>query len=460
MTNSFIIAFCVLIMIAYIFDLTTSKTKIPSVLLLLILGWGLQQFTGLFKINIPNLSGLLPILGTIGLIVIVLESSLELEFNKSKLPLIQKSVIVALIPMVILGFTLACCFYYYQLYYGPGNVEPDFRKALIGAIPLAVISSSIAIPSAINLSKKNKEFIVYETSLSDILGVLFFDFIFRNVTIDFHSFWIFLLQLVLIAVVSFVATIGLSYLLARINHQIKFIPIIILVILIYTASKIYHLPALIFIMLFGMFIGNINEFKGISFIERFKFNKLEKEIKKFQEILIEGTFLIRAMFFLLFGFLIKTEELLNPKTFYWAAGIVGLIFIIRLVQLKISKLPLMPLVFFAPRGLITILLFLYIVPADRIDLVNESLIIQVIILSVIVMMIGMIFNKRKDEITNKKKVLHSSEFEFSNVISGLKKETYQSVDEFDVNSELNTVEDSLSDEDDSSSLEGRKEKNE
>ena len=206
-------------------------------------------------------------------------------------------------------------------------------------------------------------------------------------------------------------------------------------------------------------IGNINEFKSISFIERFKFNKLEKEIQKFQEILIEGTFLIRAMFFLLFGFLIKTDELLNPKTFYWAAGIVGLIFIIRLIQLKISRLPLMPLVFFAPRGLITILLFLYIVPADRIDLVNESLIIQVIILSVIVMMIGMIFNKKKDEITNKKKVLHSSEFEFSNLTSGLKKETYQSVDEFDVNSQLKTVEDGLSDVDDSTTLDGGKDKN-
>src|SRR5690554_8015530 len=89
MTNTFIIAFCVLIIIAYIFDLTTSKTKIPSVILLLISGWGLQQFTDIFNINVPNLSGLLPILGTIGLIVIVLEGSLELEFNKSKLPVLR-----------------------------------------------------------------------------------------------------------------------------------------------------------------------------------------------------------------------------------------------------------------------------------------------------------------------------------------------------------------------------------
>src|SRR5690554_987625 len=162
MTNTFIIAFCVLIIIAYIFDLTTSKTKIPSVILLLISGWGLQQFTDIFNINVPNLSGLLPILGTIGLIVIVLEGSLELEFNKSKLPVLKKSVIVALIPMMTLGFVLAGAFYYYQLHYGPGDVDPDFRKALIGAIPLTVISSAIAIPSAINLGKKNKEFVTID----------------------------------------------------------------------------------------------------------------------------------------------------------------------------------------------------------------------------------------------------------------------------------------------------------
>src|SRR5690554_2203230 len=228
---------------------------------------------------------------------------------------------------------LAGAFYYYELYYGSGEIDPDFRKALIGAIPLTVISSAIAIPSAVNLGKKNKEFVTYESSLSDILGVLFFDFMFRNATIDFHSFWVFLLQLLLIAVVSFIATIGLSYLLAQIKHQIKFVPIIILVILIYTISKIYHLPGLIFIMLFGMFLGNLEEIKRIKFMQRFKLRKLENEVQKFYEILAEGTFLVRVMFFLLFGFLIDTQELLDLQTFYWALGISGLIFLIRFIQL-------------------------------------------------------------------------------------------------------------------------------
>jgi Kef-type K+ transport system membrane component KefB len=387
MTITFIITICGLLLLAYVFDLTAAKTKIPSVILLLVLGWGMKQLTLVFSIEIPDLSALLPVLGTIGLIVIVLEGSLDLELNKSKLPLVKKSIIVAIIPMILLGFLLAFIFYYFGEY--------DFKKSLTSAIPLTVISSAIAIPSVSYLTKKNKEFVIYESSLSDILGVLFFNFVALNVTIDFESAGVFVFQIVIITVVSFIATIGLSYLLGRIDHQIKFAPIIILVILIYAVSKVYHLPALIFILLFGLFIGNLDEIKDHKFIKRFKPRRLDGEVKKFKEILIEATFLIRALFFLLFGFLIDTQELLDLETFYWSSGIVGAIFLIRWVQLKLSRLPAMPLLFIAPRGLITILIFLEIAPADRIEIVTKPLVIQVIVLTGLVLMFGLIFNKNK-----------------------------------------------------------------
>jgi hypothetical protein len=99
--------------------------------------------------------------------------------------------------------------------------------------------------------------------------------------------------------------------------------------------------------------------------------------------------LIRALFFLLFGFLIETNEVLNPDTFIWALAIVFFIFTFRIIQLKLSKLPLKPLLFVAPRGLITILLFLSIEPTNTISLVNKSLIIQVIILTALLMMFGL-----------------------------------------------------------------------
>ena len=171
----------------------------------------------------------------------------------------------------------------------------------------------------------------------------------------------------------------------------------LLAILIYNISKIYHLPALIFILLFGLFLGNLDAFKSTPWIQRLRPLELNKEVHKFKEITIEGTFLIRALFFLLFGFLMETSDILNLNTFIWALGIVAGIFAIRAAQLKLSKLPLQPLLFIAPRGLITILLFLSIMPQNRILLVDKSLVVQVIILTVLVMMVGMIINKKSED---------------------------------------------------------------
>jgi Kef-type K+ transport system membrane component KefB len=60
-----------LLLVAYLFDLTASRTQIPSVILLLVLGWFVRETTLLLDIEIPDLTSTLPILGTIGLILII-----------------------------------------------------------------------------------------------------------------------------------------------------------------------------------------------------------------------------------------------------------------------------------------------------------------------------------------------------------------------------------------------------
>jgi len=98
MTTTVIITICILLLLAYVFDFTSSKTKIPSVILLLALGWSVKKAVSFFKFSIPNLSPILPILGTIGLVLIVLDGSLELEFNKSLI--IQVIILTALVMMI------------------------------------------------------------------------------------------------------------------------------------------------------------------------------------------------------------------------------------------------------------------------------------------------------------------------------------------------------------------------
>ena len=167
MTTTIIITFSVLLLIAYVFDLTSSKTKIPSVILLLILGWSVRQLTLWFNITLPNFSSFLPLLGTIGLILIVLEGSLELELNKSKFGLIRESFLGAFFPIIALAFLLGLAFNYFGSF--------GIKDSLTNAIPFCVISSAIAIPSVRYLSSYNKEFVIYESSLSDIIGVLIFN---------------------------------------------------------------------------------------------------------------------------------------------------------------------------------------------------------------------------------------------------------------------------------------------
>jgi len=382
-----IITLCVLILLAYIFDITSKFTGIPSVILLIALGFVSKLILTSSQIVLPDFNQLLPILGSIGLILIVLEGSLELELNKENNGSILKAFLMALLPMLILAFTIAGIVYYLS--------GDSFLNALINSVPLAIISSAIAIPSVKHLGKFNHNFVVFESSFSDILGVTIFNFITINSVIDGLAFLNFGWQIVLMLVLSFIATIALGMLLNRINHHVKYVPIIVLVILIYELSKMVHLPALIFVLIFGLVLGNISLLSKYDKTNRLNFDKIIKEVHKLSEILAESAFIIRASFFILFGFLIDVSDITNMEALQLSGMIFSLIILLRIIFLSILKLPILPLLFIAPRGLITILLFLSIPAKNFLPIINNAVIIQVILLTAIWMMLGLMYNKRK-----------------------------------------------------------------
>lgn len=386
MTTGIIITLCSLILISYVFDLTSAKTRIPSVILLLLIGWLMRQLSVQFGINVPDLREALPVIGTIGLILIVLEGSMDLELDRSKKRVVLNSLLLALLPMLILGTGLALIIQQVS--------EVSFRTALVNVIPISVISSAIAIPSAQSLCKANRELVTYESSLSDIFGVIFFNFVALNETFGWLTFGSFFLQIIITLVISFAGIIGLSVLLHSITHHVKFVPVIMLVILLYAISKVLHLPGLIFILLFGIFLANLNQLHKVKWVKVFHIESLKKEFVRFKEIVGEASFLIRTLFFLLFGFMIETEELLNTQSLPWALAITAGIFAIRFAFLKMLKIKEFSFLFIAPRGLITILLFLSVAQSDRIDIISTSLVIQIVIITALIMMFGLMRTKR------------------------------------------------------------------
>ncbi len=380
-----IVLLCLVFLLSYFFDITSKFTKVPSVILLMALGFCISLASKYFDVPTIDLSGVLPILGTFGLILIVLDESFDLELGRERIPIIKKSLIVAVFPMLTLCGLLALAFFYFR--------EVNWQVAVVNAIPLSIISSAIAIPSVHHLRRNLKEFVVYESSISDIIGVVIFNFFALNVVFDVSTFAIFFGEIILMLFISFIASVLLSMLLYKIDHHIKFAPIIVLIILIYEISKIYHLPALVFILIFGILLGNLDLIRNERMNKLIHPEVLDNEVKNFRQVVTEGTFLIRTLFFVVFGYLINVSELLNLETLGWSLIVVAGIFLVRAIQLKAIGLSLLPLLFVAPRGLITILLFLSIPASLQMSLVNKSMIIQVIIITVLIMMVGMFFYK-------------------------------------------------------------------
>ena len=233
----------------------------------------------------------------------------------------------------------------------------------------------------------------YESSISDIAGVVLFNLFATSDAITTAMIPALIIQVVAMCLVSFVATGLLSILLSKLEHPVKFTPIIALVILIYILAKLLNLPSLIFILIFGLFIGNLILFR--KWTTYFRPEVLERESHKFGDVLKEATFLIKSFFFVLFGYLLNFDEVANPDTLLMAIGILALIYTIRAIHLAIFKIPILPLLLFAPRGLITILLFL-MVPV-QIPGFDRSLVTQLIVLSTLIMTIGTVYGGRRSQ---------------------------------------------------------------
>ena len=385
MTAQLLILISGILLLAYLLDLSAKFTRIPTVIWLLSMGWGLQKFTHFAQIKVPSLNGILPVFGTIGLILIVLEGALDLKLSKRAIPLISSAFLMALLPFVAFTWLFAWALVEVE--------QTTWRIAVLNALPFAIISSAIAIPSVKNFKVRIRAFITYESSISDIIGVLVFNFVLINKVYDFPSVLGFFGDILIVFILSIILSIVLSFLLSRMSHHVKYGPILLLILLLYGFSKLWHLPGLIFILIFGIALSNLHLFREWLIARFFQPEKIPQEIKQFSDMVAEATFLIRSLFFVLFGFMIQTEDLLNLNTLPWSVGLVGLLFSLRFLFLWLTKQNLSPYLFVAPRGLITILLYLSIPVTLQLKIVNQALIIQVILWSIIVMMLGLIFHK-------------------------------------------------------------------
>jgi len=391
-TLSILIVLPLLIVFSYIFDLIARKTKFPSVILLMFTGILIRIGTTVYGINeFGFLDNLIPVLGTIGLILIVLEGALELDITAEKFPVIIKGFLAAGIILILNIVAISLAFEHLL-----GMSAP---AAVIYATPLSIISSAVAIPSSAGLREQEKEFVVYESTFSDILGIMVFNYAIRQfetnqALVSAESLIALGLQILGVIVISLLITFCLFYLLQKIEHHVKFFLILALLILVYAFGKFFHLPALVTIFIFGLFLSNVKALLPDFMKQRLDIEATEKGLHEFHILTAESTFLVKTFFFLFFGFSIDVTAFTSADPFIYGLLIFGIMLGLRYGYFILTtfKITPSPLVFISPRGLISILLFLQIAEVGFLKevktLVDERVLLVVILASMLAMTRG------------------------------------------------------------------------
>ncbi len=384
LTNYVILALCVIILLSYLFDISFKYSKIPGVVLLIGMGIVLQLGVSYTGINIPNLRPILPVLGTLGLILIVMDAALEIKLERSKLKGLARGVFSAILLLVV--FVAALTIIVVKVWNQP------VTTTLLNVIPLGIISSAVAISSAVLLRRDQREFITFESAISDIFGILIFDFILLNEGSIGSGLISFGLKGLITIVIAALMTTILAIFLHKINYHVSYIIILTSIVLIYVLAKLVHLPGLFLVVVFGLALAN-NRLVDNKIVTRYiDFDKFREDINSFKKILAELTFLVRSFFFIVFGFYTSLSGFVNINNLLFAAAITAGIFILRwLFFLLILGKGTGKLIWFAPRGLITILLFLSIPEGSRMELINEEVVTLVILMSIFIMMVGNMF---------------------------------------------------------------------
>jgi len=436
-----IIGASLIVVLSFFFNGISKKTNIPAVLMLIVLGIIIKIGLEFFIPQIPDFKGSLEILGTVGLIMIVLEAALELELKKEKLWPILKAMVIALIGLVGSAYIAALILHQFI-------PNMTMESAWLYATPLSILSSAIIIPSVGGLSEKKKEFHIYESTFSDIIGIMMFYFLTGKLNPAEDTGAVgFAGNLILTIIIAIVASYAIILIFQRIKSQAKLFLLIAVLLLLYAIGKKMHLSSLIIILVFGLIVKNVNLFfpgKTKIFLESERIKQIYHEL---HIITLETAFVVRTFFFVIFGITIVLSTLLSVNVAIVSLLIIASIYAIRFVILAIFVgKDMLPQLFIAPRGLITVLLF-YAIPAQaQIEGFESGILLFVIIATSLVMTWAMIRDKHKmgtmlDEIDEEilernltedglRESENSESLRTQNTISNLK-ETWSSSNTFD-----------------------------
>ena len=359
-----------IIFISHIFTSFFESTRIPDVLLLIILG------------ILLNILGFDPspffisadILFEIALALILFEAGIHLKFNNLFSAIKSSTSLI----LSTYGLTVVSILFFCQYI-----LILSFHTSLILGLIMASISPAVVIPVSrtMSISERMKSNLIVESTITDVLSIFFvialvgYGANYNNVylSIFLKDFSIVFIKSVSIGIL---AAIIWSYIFDIIRNLPNTIfTSLAFIFILFGVAHYIHTSAPITVLIFSMIISIPTDSRIRTFSKRINFNLIEfteSEKKFYEEIL----FIIKTFFFIFLGMKMSYLENIPGWTialFYIKAiGITFVIFIIRFLSIKITKPKInknnqIVLLAMVPKGLAAAVLISYYVTNINID---------------------------------------------------------------------------------------------
>ena len=342
-----IISLSVLFFLGHVLNWFFVKTKIPDLLILIIIGFILgPSVTGLIQPEV-HLGQAGSVLAIITLIIILYEGGLHLSSRD-----LMESSVSALGLSCISFFSISAVTTLVLL---PILSSP--LLALLVGVGIGSTSSAIVIPMVkpLAIDKKTKTVLSLESAFTDVLAIIIFLGLLNQMTLENSSGREFFISLSSTPIMSIGLGAGAGILWAFLHRKTYISKLSFAgeagALLTYGVLEFLSLNGAIGVLALGFTLANIN------LLPPFLKNRLDEKPISAEELSLLGavTFLLRTFFFLYLGLLIQIQSLASLG---WAMGLTALIFITRYVCVKLmfrsktfSRMSAITSVVMGPRGL-------------------------------------------------------------------------------------------------------------
>jgi len=381
-TSQIILLIGLIIFVSHFFTALFEKTRIPDVLLLILLGILLQISFLIFNIPV-NFETSGRVLSSLALALMLFEGGSHLTFSVIKKTL-TKCISISVITFILTTAVTFCIIYFFQ----PGATDSsllswivkdneEFRnflmrftgkyftdytiqQSLFTGVVLGSISPAVIIPilKLLKVSENTKSMLVVESAISDILSIVIAiglvafmssgpDILSTSKSVD-KFFFKDMLNVLLKTFIysSMIAVIG-SLIWSWILKKIRKFPNTIFtslafILILYGFSELMHeygykVNGPICVLLFGLILSNSQNMPS-SILKSFSRNHLVEFTSLEKTFFSEIIFIVKTFFFIYLGasiFIALTDSFYNIVFLFWGLVITIFVYIMRILVTKL-----------------------------------------------------------------------------------------------------------------------------